>query len=244
MTIDHQQSAPDTAALPAGAREIRWAPRVPLHKIRRLYETDALGIVDAEQIDDVGYALLARCQSVLDATEAHDFGRLRCPRCRSTIQRRGRPDRPEDRAEIIRCPACGWATTGGAYHRTYRAKQLWGRNATPAFETFVRDFERAATPQQKMLAIDRLIHAIHGGVAQGYAGRPAAVNVLHGNIREILALLDGLAYGHGTTPGLPEGRTAWETTKQGATRLSTLWQSHYESMPEGDGPHKEGAPTP
>ena len=72
----------------------------------------------------------------------------------------------------------------------------------------------------------------------------SAVDKLEAGAREILALLDGLAYGQDTTPGLAEGRAAWEITKQSATRLSTLWQSHYESMPEGDGPHKEGAPTP
>ena len=46
----------------------RWAPRVRRSKIRRLYETDALGIYDDELIDDVGYALLARCRSFLAAS--------------------------------------------------------------------------------------------------------------------------------------------------------------------------------
>src|SRR5438309_1523131 len=32
--------------------EVRWAPRVNPHKIRRLYETDARGIVDDELIED------------------------------------------------------------------------------------------------------------------------------------------------------------------------------------------------
>lgn len=161
-------------ALDARAREVRWAPRVPLHKIRRLYETDALGLVDEEQIDDVGYALLARCQSVLEATEAHHHGRLRCPRCRAAIQRRGRPDRPQDDAEEVRCGTCGWATTARAYRATYRGKQLLGENALPAFDTFLRDFQRATSPQEKMLAIDRLIHAVHGGLALGWVGRLAA----------------------------------------------------------------------
>ena len=220
--------------LAAGAREVRWAPRVPLHKIRRLYETDALGIVDAEQIDDVGYALLARCQSVLEATDAHDAGRLRCPRpgCRSPIQRRGRPDRPEDDFELIRCGACGWATTGCAYRKTYRGKQLLGANARPAFEAFVREFERAARPQQKMLAIDRLIHAVHGELAQGWVGRPAAVNVLAGTTHEIFTLLDDLAYGHDSSPELLEGRSAWRATKRAAADLSATWRPRGKTADE------------
>lgn len=217
----------ERSALELGAREVRWAPRVPLHKIRRLYETDALGIVDDEQIDDVGYALLARCTSVIDATAAHHKGLVRCPRseCRSTLRRRGRPDRPEDRNEVIRCAACGWATTERAYDLTYRGRQLLGANAMPAFESYRRDFERATGPQHKMLAIDRLIHAIHGDLAQGWVGRPAAVNVLQGTIREIFALLDGLAYGIATTPGLEAGHAAWLVTRRAAPRLSRIWRS-------------------
>ena len=49
---------------------IRWEPRVPKRKIRLLYETDAKGIYDEELIDDVGFALLARCQSFREAMEA------------------------------------------------------------------------------------------------------------------------------------------------------------------------------
>lgn len=37
-----------------------WAGRVSRYKIAKLYHTDALGIVDKDQIDAVGYALLAR----------------------------------------------------------------------------------------------------------------------------------------------------------------------------------------
>jgi hypothetical protein len=38
-------------------RPFRWARRVEQEKIRRLYETDARGIVDDELIDEVGYAM-------------------------------------------------------------------------------------------------------------------------------------------------------------------------------------------
>jgi hypothetical protein len=61
-----------------------WAPRVPPHTIRRLYETDARGIVDEEQVDEVGYALYARCRSILRVTAAHGH-HATCPRCERTI---------------------------------------------------------------------------------------------------------------------------------------------------------------
>ena len=48
----------------------QWAPRVPKSKIKRLYELDAKGIYDDELLDDVGYALFARCQSFITACQA------------------------------------------------------------------------------------------------------------------------------------------------------------------------------
>jgi hypothetical protein len=57
-----------------------WAPRLPQRLVARLYETDARGILDEELIDEVGYGLLARVESILTATEA-SRGRVRCPRC-------------------------------------------------------------------------------------------------------------------------------------------------------------------
>lgn len=45
--------------------EVRWSPRVPKGKIRRLYESDARGLLDDELLDDVGIALLLRCQDIL-----------------------------------------------------------------------------------------------------------------------------------------------------------------------------------
>src|SRR5689334_11807084 len=41
--------------------DLRWEPRVPGHRIRRLYETDARGIRDEALLDDVAYALYSRC---------------------------------------------------------------------------------------------------------------------------------------------------------------------------------------
>jgi hypothetical protein len=233
----------DLAALEAGARALRWAPRVPLHAILRLYETDAMGIVDDEQIDAVGYALLARCESIVAVTEAHDAGRLSCPRCRAPVQRQGTALSQEDDAEVLRCGACGWATTGRALRLSYRGKQLYGPRALPAFDAYVIEFPRARTPQQRMLAIDRLIHAIHGDLAQGYVGRPVGVSVLEGDRAAVVRLLDGLAVGGGSTPGLQEGRAAWEATRAEAARLSDAWRSKLDQRPEGNPPTRPPGPS-
>jgi hypothetical protein len=220
------------ASLAAGAREVRWAPRVAPHKIRRLYETDALGLVDEEQIDDVGYALLARCESILEVTAAHRHRRMRCPRCRADVRRHGDPTDPATREEVIRCGACGWATTWRAYHQTYRGKRLFGANAVSAFAAFVRDFARATTPRQRMVAIDQLLHAVHQK-RTGEVGRPAAVNVIEGGVLETITLLERLTYGEGNTPGLQEAREAWQ--QAGRTKPAGGWRDDDAHDDAGDG---------
>ena len=62
----------------AGADEIKWSRRVKPVSIRRLYTLDAKGIVDEDLINEVGYAMYARCLSIRTATRAHS-GRAMCP---------------------------------------------------------------------------------------------------------------------------------------------------------------------
>ena len=50
----------------ADSTMIRESRRVPRHKIRRLYESDARGMLDEELLDDVGYGIYARCQDIID----------------------------------------------------------------------------------------------------------------------------------------------------------------------------------
>jgi DNA-binding XRE family transcriptional regulator len=185
--------------------EVRWAPRVPPHRIRRLYQTDARGIVDDEQIDDVGYALHARCQSILRATAAH-AGDVTCPRCGGTVPRPGPVQR---RGQALRCAACSWATTWGAYADTYRGKHLTGGSALDAFREFVERFPTAATSRARMLAIDRLLNAFHHELKR--PTRPAGINLIEGSLADVLAFLEELSAG-------PEaaGRTGAERARRAA----------------------------
>lgn len=125
-----------------GAREIRWARRVHPDLIRRLYTLDAKGIVDEDLINEVGYAMLARCEAIRTATRAH-FGRATCPRCRSQVRRRDDDMRRWGKDDPLVCE-CGWATTWGAYHKTYKGKQLVGGGAYPMFRAFIDRWPQAA----------------------------------------------------------------------------------------------------
>ncbi|MCH8850021.1 MAG: hypothetical protein IIC89_04270 [Chloroflexi bacterium] len=184
----------------AGATELRWARRVEQHKIRRLYALDAEGIVDAELIDEVGYAMYARCESIRTVTEAHS-GRPACPRCRTVLTHSWRKD------ESIVCD-CGWQATWGQYLKSYQGKQLHGGGAFPAFAEFLERWPRADNPRDRLLLIDALLHACHANADFG-ATRPAAVNLIEGKMNEVSRFLDELAYGDLSTPGTAANRDEW-----------------------------------
>lgn len=205
----------------SGADEIRWARRVRQDKIRRLYALDAKGILDEELIEDVGYAMYARCLSIQDATRAH-FGRANCPRCRSEVTHTG------GKEDVLSC-ACGWTTSWGDFHRTYKGRQLFGGNAYPVFKAFINRWPHARTPRDKLLEIDGLIHAMH--VFQGRAGRPAACNLIEGSAHELVAFLDHLAYGDLSTPGMGANREHWREEISGAPHLAPILER--DDGPEG-----------
>jgi hypothetical protein len=142
----------------SGVAGVHWASRVNPKLIRRLYRTAALGIVDEELIDAVGYALLARCRSILQATDAH-AGRIICPECGNLVLREGGP---WVRDAVLDCDRCHWHARWVDYFKTYQDKHLVGGGAVQLHAEYVERFARATSAQEKMLAIDRLITHITG----------------------------------------------------------------------------------
>ena len=191
-----------------------WAPRVAQAKIRRLYELDALGIHDEELLDDVGYALHARCQSFIAACQAA-AGQVSCPVCGQEIQRDKKV-----RDELLHCPGCGWELPWTAYFATFQHRQLSGAEPVlTLFGEFITRFPAAASPAEKMLAIDTLIHGFHWYYKFGPT-RPVAVNLIEGRLGEVIAFLDRLSRGPESTPGVQEKYTEWEEKSQNARRWS------------------------
>jgi hypothetical protein len=176
-----------------------WAPRVPKRLIRRLYETDAQGIYDLDLIHEVGYALLARCESFIAANRARD-GELPCPECGQTVQR----------DDVLHC-LCGWTLPWNDYFKTIQHKQLSGAEPVlDQFSDFVRAFPAARTPQEKMQRIDRLIHGFHLYLKTDRPTRPVAVNLIEGRLNDVVAFLDRLSRGDKSTPGTRETYAAWD----------------------------------
>jgi ribosomal protein L37AE/L43A len=164
---------------------IRWAPKLPVAMIVRLYTLDAERRHDHDLADDVGWRLLARCQDVLRVSDSE----VVCPSCATTfaVAWIGEPG-----ARVSACPGCGWSTTADEYHASIEHRDLNGAGAREAFAEYVERFPRLRTYVEKLLAIDRLVHAVHR------TGNLAARNLFEGRAREVVAKLDALA---GRSPG-------------------------------------------
>jgi hypothetical protein len=220
-----------------GGVNIRWAPKLRPEKLQRLYETDARGIQDEELIDEVGYTLYSRCESILTVTEAF-AGRLKCPGCGFVIVREPGTGGPEAR---ICCPECAWETTWREYHQTWQHRQLWGGNAVPVFQEFVRRFPTATSPREKMILIDQLIHGYHHDLRRRTDNRPAAANLIEGSLQQVIEFLDRLTYGSASTPRLGEAQAVWREkvlTSRGHLSRSELKRQRAgaRAAPAADGP--------
>jgi len=165
-----------------GVKRLRYAPKLPLALVARLYRSDALVRRDQELLDDVGWRLYVRCRDVLLVSDS----RAACPECRTAFEV---PwiGQPEERPAT--CPGCGWRVTAGEYHASWRHHDLLGGNARSAFAAFVERFPAAATYEERMLLIDRLVHAVHT------TGGLAARNLFEGRPRRVVQMLDALASG-------------------------------------------------
>ena len=180
-----------------------WAPRVTQREIRRLYEMDAKGIHDEELINEVGYGLLARCLSSIDAAEAVR-GKARCPQCSRVVTHTGR------REELLLC-VCGWELTWGDYFKTIQHKQLLGAEPVlDQFRSFVQTFSADRTPQERTILIDQLIHGFHWYYKTHAPTRPVAINLIEGRLNEVVAFLENLSCGDKSTAGVAENYAQWD----------------------------------
>jgi hypothetical protein len=194
---------------------IVWAPRVPRQKIKRLYESEAAGLLDEELCDDVAWSIWERCRDIVTVTRAHG-GEATCPRCESIVCHGWKQD------ERMMC-ACGWSMTWRAYMRTYRRKQLHGGGSVPWVEEFAEALPKVKDARAKMLLIDRLINRWHWDLQHPgpnekvpVPARPTAINVIGGTGAEILELLDELAGYASDDPDLLANREAFEANRAAA----------------------------
>ena len=173
----------------------RWAPLLRPEQIRRLYRNEAEGVPDEALLDEVAYGLYARCQSIAEVMDAFENERFRCPLCGAVSVHHWR----SDRSVVLRC-ACGWSAPWESYHRKYKRMHLHGGGTMPQVREYLERFPKAAaSPRQKMLLIDSLLHAFHWEL-QGACTRPTARGFIDGTLEEVVRLLLELAYGPHSSP--------------------------------------------
>jgi hypothetical protein len=182
---------------------IQWAPKIRRSKLFRLYQQDALGLLDEELLADIGYSLLARCRSILMVTEACQVD---CPACQTLITCHGLR---WSRDTGIVCPSCGWKATYGQWRDSWRHSDLTGGNAMAFYRAYLEEFPKAKIAPERMLLIDHLIHEFHWSIRHQRSHAPLAGSLIEGSPQEVLAFLDTLTYGRESTPGLQETGAEW-----------------------------------
>lgn len=201
-----------------------WARRVSRRDIRRLYESDAQGMLDLELLDEVHYGIYARVRDMFEVREAQQFGRVTCRRCREPVPEPFRMG-TQNKGDVLRCNACGWQTTCGDYYAGYSGKSLLPGSATGLFEAYLERFPQAKTPHDKLLLIDWLIHQFH--VMQGVPRMPVGRNVIAGTEAQVRELIKSLAYGASSTQGLASPE-AWRATYEDPVRQFKQAHTHAE----------------
>jgi ribosomal protein L37AE/L43A len=160
---------------------LRFAPKVPVAWIVQLYRRDVLGLADEELMDKVGGRLYARCLDVIAVSKS----RVQCPVCRAEFEVPwigGSPTR------VASCAGCGFTISAGAFHTSFEHQDLYGANGLDAFERFVAEYREANGYAHRMIAVDRLVHALH------VSGNTVVRNLVEGRPREVLGILDDIAW--------------------------------------------------
>ena len=185
---------------------IKWAPKVAQALIARLYERDAAGIRDDDLLDQVGFALWARA---VDVALVNQSG-VRCP-VDGTEFRLGADAWYRLPANASgSCPSCGWQTTVGAWHDSFRKTDLSGW--APFIDVYVDMWPLARAYRDRMLLVDRLLHEVH---ATG--GNLARALIEGGRRNSPHAFLDRLAYGSASTVD-QEAREVFSSTRLNRSR--------------------------
>jgi hypothetical protein len=163
-------------------------------------------MLDEELLVDVGYAFYSRSLSIILATTRQAL----CPHCHETFQTSWQWDKRHDQMRI-RCPFCNaWEIRGVQYRKSIEHDNLAAMMALPIFQRYIEQWPRATKSTERMLLIDQLIHAFHWGAKQqAIPHRSTANNLIEGSHADVIAFLDHLAYGAGSTPALRATYAEW-----------------------------------
>lgn len=165
--------------------QCRWPAMVSRQDLKRLYESDAKGMLDEALLNDIGFTLYTRCVIAREVYDLMEQWKVKCLHCGNVL----------DYAELVECP-CGQKYTYREYRKSYRANNMPRGEASGIFDKFTADWEKAKETAAKMRLIDNLIHEFHVSSIAGTKNRPVGVNLIQGTKEQVTALIEELAYGN------------------------------------------------
>jgi len=177
-----------------------WTPRISPQKIKRLYESDASGMLDIKLLDEIGFSIYMRCLEGQEVMEAVHQLRVKCRKCESILYRQYH----HNAEELLSCK-CGWETTWGAYRKSTFAQNMCNGNADPFFLEYITKWEKVRSNSEKMILIDWLIHQFH--VQDQIPGRAVGVNIIAGTNKQVADLIIDLAYGENSIAAIEQKDT-------------------------------------
>ncbi len=163
--------------------KIRWAAPLRPELLKRLYDSDAVGIQDSELCEEVAIALYVRCGTFALVCR----GEVECPVCGAAfrVSPEGESSCPRD--------GCGWRTIWPAYAQSLKDYNAHTGRAVSAYLRFHRAYPSAKTYREKMLLIDQLIHSFHVNEKTGLPVKSVASKLLEGNKKAVVRFLDELS---------------------------------------------------
>jgi len=203
---------------------IIWCKKVPQKLISHFYNQSALGIFGDELVDEVGYALYARCKSIVSVTNGFEKKYLICPTCDVGISF----------IENSFVCSCGFNATWEEFRLSYKGKQLYAANALPIFIDYMKSFLKARSYVEKLIAIDVLIHSFH--IKNSYhnknydiedknieINRPTGANLIEGSLSDVILFLDRLS----AVDDYSQSKAQWRNNIERANGGSILMEGRF-----------------
>lgn len=186
--IEREQDQVDRLAgqiVPDHFNQYRWCPKVSRQALKRLYASDACGLLDTDLLDDIGYSLYVRCVQGKETYEYITSGKLRCHHCGELLPW----------ANGLMVCSCGQQYLFRDYMRSFRSNNMPSGAASQLFGRFIDEWPAAQTPAEKMRLVDWLVHEFHIDLLTGVKGRCVGINLIEGTKAQIQQLILDLAYG-------------------------------------------------
>ena len=116
--------------------KFHWAKQVSRSDIRRLFESEAQGMLDEELLDKVHFAIYARVCDMFEVRQAQQFGRITCRKCGEAVPQPFQMG-SANKNNLLQCSQCGWQVTCGEYYNSYTGKSLLPGSAVALFDSYL-----------------------------------------------------------------------------------------------------------